>query len=376
MVEISKVLQNSLQELGTISRIGGDEFIVVLEHLRDKDYPKEIAQKIKQLFDKHFLIQDNYIKITASMGIALTNDFQTPPPKLLKEADIALYKSKERGRNTYTFYEENFSIELLRKSQIITELKSAIKTFEEFYLVYQPKINLANNKPDSLEALIRWENKNLGFVSPAEFISIAEESGLIVELGYWVLSKACEDFVALQEQGYDLNQISVNVSSIQMQQGDFVQQLKNIIQQTHIKPTSLELEITERYIAICTKESIGMMQEIRDFGVELAIDDFGTGYSSLSYLKQLPVTRLKVDKSFIDECHKSTEMLAIVKAIIKLAHTFGLHSTAEGVENEEQLNLLKFENCEEIQGYFFAKPMKINDLCSYLNPFYRTTQKC
>lgn len=376
LVEISKVLEKSLQDIGTISRIGGDEFILVLEHIVDKEYPKQIANKIKELFNKHFLIQDNYIKITASMGIAFTNDFQTSPQKLLKEADIALYKSKERGRNTYTFYEENFSTELLRKSQIITELKNAIKTCNEFYLVYQPKVNLENNKPDSLEALIRWENKNLGPVNPSEFISIAEESGIIVELGYWILQQACQDFVTLQKKGYRLNQISVNVSSIQMQQNDFIQQIQNIIQETKINPAYLELEITERYIALCTKDSICMMQKLRDFGIELAIDDFGTGYSSLSYLKQLPVTRLKVDKSFIDECHKSTEMLAIVKAIIKLAHTFGLHSTAEGVENEEQLNLLKFENCEEIQGYFFAKPMKINDLCNYLNPFYISTQKC
>ena len=206
-------------------------------------------------------------------------------------------------------------------------------------------------------------------MSPSDFIPIAEETGIIIEIGNWVLKKACQDIVQFCEEGMPIKQLSINISSIQLQKHNFVKTLESIIQSTHVDPHMLELEITERYIAQSTQEALHTLNQIRNLGIGLAIDDFGTGYSSLSYLKKLPVTNFKIDKSFIDEISINSESLAIVKAIIVLAKTFNLLTTAEGVETKEQLDFLSDENCDEIQGYYFAKPMKLEDLKIYWKQF-------
>lgn len=369
LIEIATRLKSLSGDKGFVSRIGGDEFIIILENITDDQYCVMIAQKINALFESPFLISQHTIKITVSMGISLAHDKSKSPNTLFKYADIALYKSKERGRNRFTFYEEAFSLELLQKSKIIDALKSAIEDFSEFSLVYQPKVLLKTGKPNGVEALIRWNSKTLGFVSPSDFIPIAEETGIIIEIGNWVLKKAAQDIVQFCEEGFFIKQLSINISSIQLQRQDFIKTLRSIVQSTHIDPHMLELEITERYIATSTQEVLCTLNEIRNLGMGLAIDDFGTGYSSLSYLKKLPVTNLKIDKSFIDEISFNSESLAVVKAIIVLAKTFNLLTTAEGVETKEQLDFLRDENCDEIQGYYFAKPMKLEDLKIYWKQF-------
>lgn len=369
LIEIAQRLKSLYSTRDFVSRIGGDEFIITLENITNDQYCVMIAQEINALFESPFLIAQHTIKITVSMGIALAHDKSKSPNILFQYADIALYKSKERGRNRFTFYEEAFSLELLQKSKIIDALKSAVEDFSEFSLVYQPKVVVKTGKPNGVEALIRWNSKTLGFVSPSDFIPIAEETGIIIDIGNWVLKKASQDSVKLCKEGLLIKQMSINISSIQLQRHDFIQTLESIIASTGINSHMLELEITERYIATSTQETLHTLNQIRNLGIGLAIDDFGTGYSSLSYLKKLPVTHLKIDKSFVDEICVNSESLAIVKAIIVLAKTFNLLTTAEGVETKEQLSFLRDENCDEIQGYYFAKPMKFEELKVYWKQF-------
>jgi EAL domain-containing protein (putative c-di-GMP-specific phosphodiesterase class I) len=221
----------------------------------------------------------------------------------------------------------------------------------------------------AVEALIRWNSSLLGFVGPNEFIPLAEETNLIIPIGDWILQKACSDFIALQKEGYFLEQISINVSGVQLQNSNMFKTLQKTIYETGIKPTQIELEITESYLATNDKKALHTLMQFRDMGVNLAIDDFGTGYSSMSYLQKLPVTRLKIDKSFVDELPDSQESAAIAKAIIALAKTFNLSITAEGVETKKQLEFLDMHGCDEIQGYYYSKPLTLNDLKIFMQKF-------
>ncbi len=217
----------------------------------------------------------------------------------------------------------------------------------------------------SIESLVRWNSKKLGYVYPSSFIPIAEETNMIISLGEWILRKACSDFQKLIDLGFELNHISINISLIQLQDENFFSILNSVIDETKIDPKKIELEITESFIATDSKKALEILSKIREKGISLAIDDFGTGYSSLSYLKKLPITRLKIDKSFVDDIPNSQESIAIAKAIISLAKSFGIAITAEGVENKEQLDFLINQNCDEIQGYYFSKPITFEELKSF-----------
>lgn len=375
LVEVSKRLENLLKDIGIVSRIGGDEFTVIVENVTDERYSEVLAKKIKKLFENHFNINENFIMTSVSMGIVKAHDNQISPERLFKHVDLALYESKEAGRNRYTFYEVSFSSELHKKSAMINELKEAIKTFNEFEIVYQPKVSMKTELPTKMEALVRWHSKKLGIISPTEFIPLAEESGLIIELGNWILQKSCEDFVELCQQYNQLEQVSVNISSVQLKQKLFLEQINDIINKSHIDRDKLEFEITERYIATDSQEAIILLEDIRKMGIGLSIDDFGTGYSSLSYLKKLPMTHIKIDKSFVEDMLESKESKSIVKAIIALSHTFGLECTAEGIEEEDELEFLRNNKCDYIQGFYYAKPMKLDDLKRYLAQFFIAQNK-
>jgi EAL domain-containing protein (putative c-di-GMP-specific phosphodiesterase class I) len=244
-------------------------------------------------------------------------------------------------------------------------MKLAIDAGDQFELYYQPKISTVTHRITSVEALIRWDRPGYGKVSPVHFIPLAEETGLIVPIGKWVLEQGCRDFVALQREGIVLEHVSLNVSNVQLRNDDMMAVLRNVIEMSGISAHQIELEITESYIANDVNQAIAVLQSLRDMGICLAIDDFGTGYSSMSYLKKLPVTRIKIDKSFVDGLPHNKDSVTLTRAVVALAKNFGLSITAEGVEQEDQLKFLEHELCDEIQGYYYAKPMSLSDLKVY-----------
>lgn len=362
---VSSRLKKVVNNLQIISRLGGDEFVILIDKFTSEKAIKELAINIKMSFKEKFEILDLSLSISASIGISIYPDYSNSGVELLKQSDLAMYHAKESGRNNYCFFSKELSNTLEEKINIINALKESLEDKNEFILLYQPKISIYSRKMVSIESLVRWNSKKLGYVYPSSFISIAEETNMIISLGEWILKKACSDFQKLIELGFELNHISINISLIQLQDENFFSILNNVIEETKIDPKKIELEITESFIATDSKKALEILSKIREKGISLAIDDFGTGYSSLSYLKKLPITRLKIDKSFIDDIPHSQESIAIAKAIISLSKTFGIAITAEGVENKEQLDFLINENCDEIQGYYFSKPITFEELKSF-----------
>jgi diguanylate cyclase (GGDEF)-like protein len=359
-------LETSLRESDVLARVGGDEFNIFVDGFKSIIELQTFAQKLLDDFTEPFVDVENEIVSSTSIGISLFPNDGEDVETLIKNADLAMYKAKENGKNSYSFYSSRFSEFLQHRMDIVQALKSAIKSEDEFVLHYQPKVSIQTQKVVGVEALIRWNSSELGFVRPDQFIKIAEETHMILDIGLWVLRKACEDFMFLKNNNCHIGSISVNVSSVQLEYGDMLQKVKDVITYTGISAEELELEVTESYIATHEKRAIETLTKFRNMGVALAIDDFGTGYSSMSYLQALPVTRLKIDKGFVDDLPDSKESTAIVNAIISLAETFGLKITVEGIEKEEQLNFFKGKYCDEIQGYFYSKPLPLKELQSFV----------
>lgn len=359
---VSKRLSDSLRNSDTIARIGGDEFHILIENIISVSEINNIVQKILDEFKALFLCCDHEISITTSIGVAIYPYDGLDNNSLIKNSDLAMYQSKKKGRNNFSYFSKNLSEQLNEQIEKTSALKTAIETFDEFFLLYQPKISAKTGKIVAVEALIRWNSSKLGFIRPDQFIALAEQTNLIVPLGEWILKQACSDFVTLQKKGCILDHISINISNKQLINSDLLHFLQQTIKTTGIEAHQVELEITESYIVSDEKNALQTLQDFRAMNVNLAIDDFGTGYSSLSYLQKLPVTRLKIDKSFVDNLPESDENIAIVNAIIVLAKAFNLAITAEGVETEAQLAFLKNAQCDEIQGYFYAKPLSITEL--------------
>ncbi len=362
---VSLRLKESLRSADTLARIGGDEFNILIEEIDDIEEVNTIAKKLLEDFKAPFFCSDEEINITVSVGVALYPTDGDSSVSLIKNADLALYRSKEKGRNRYSFYSKKFSDILEERTMQINAMRSAIDKGDEFTLLYQPKISLLSEEVTAVEALIRWNSPELGSIPTDQFIKLAEETELIIPVGTWVLQQACRDFMIMQHQGCQLDHISINISNIQLKDASIIDTLQDVVSATGILPHQIELEITESYIASNKRKVMETLHGIREMGLHMAIDDFGTGYSSMSYLQKLPVTRLKIDKSFVDGLPDSTENLAITKAIIALAKTFDLKITAEGVETEAQMKLLKKEQCDEAQGYYYAKPLSIEDFTAY-----------
>lgn len=366
LISIAKRLSHQLRDTDTVARIGGDEFNLLIEDIQNYKDVEAICMKLMSDFDEPFGCKEHQIHTTVSMGISLFPDDGENSTALIKNADLAMYQAKDSGRNQFRFYSKDLSFFIEKRLEMISALKSAIASGDEFSLQYQPKINSKTEKICAIEALVRWNSPSLGFVMPGDFISLAEDTHLIIEIGKWILKQACQDFIKLQKKTPLLETISINVSSVQLNYSDMVQTLQETIQETQIDPRHIELEITESYIATNEVHAIETLEKFRAMGVKLAIDDFGTGYSSMSYLQKLPVTRLKIDKSFIDNLPDSHESVAIAKAIIVLAKTFDLFITAEGVETKEQVIFLQAQECDEIQGYYYSRPLVFEDLCTFI----------
>ena len=362
LLRVSERLRNSFRDSDTVARIGGDEFNILIENYKSLIDLELLLNKLLVDFEMPFICSENEINISASIGVALYPDDGIDSMSLIKHADLAMYKAKNDGKNNFSFFSKDLSEHFEKRTLYANALKSAISSKNEFILYYQPKIDLATKKIVAVEALVRWNSKSLGFINPNNFIPLAEETNLIIPIGEWILKQACSDFMLLQDEGITLEHISINVSSVQLENSDMLKTIKRVINATGIDAKKVELEITESYTAQGSYEAIKVLEAFRELGLNIAIDDFGTGYSSLSYLLELPVTRLKIDKSFIDDLPQSKGSIAIIKTIITLAKTLGLSITAEGVENEEQLKFLGEQKCDEIQGYIYSKPLTLDEL--------------
>ena len=364
---VASRLYASLRESDVLARVGGDEFNLFVDGFKNITELQIFVQKILDDFQEPFVDTENEIITSASIGIAIYPDDGKDSETLIKNADLAMYKAKGIGKNTYSFYSLELSNDLQKRMNIVQMLKSAIKNKKEFLLYYQPKISIKTKKLVGVEALIRWNNPELGFVRPDQFIPIAEDTHMIIDIGDWVIHQACNDFVALKNEGYNIGQVSVNISGVQLQYSDMFKTLEDAIGSSGIKTKELELEITESYIASNVKSAIETLMKFRSMGIDIAIDDFGTGYSSMSQLHALPISRLKIDKAFVDDLPNSKESVAVVNAIIALAESFELKITVEGVELEEQLNFFEDKYCDDVQGYYYSQPLSLEELKVFVN---------
>jgi diguanylate cyclase (GGDEF)-like protein len=365
LIETAQRLKKAIRGEDTVARIGGDEFVVLLPDLTEEENiaatnAEYVAQKIHETLRNPFNIEGYNLNISSSIGITLISDNNETSDDLLKHADIAMYQSKKEGRNTSRFYREKMDIWVKRRLEIENELRNAINN-DELSLHYQPIIEFSTSCVVGAEALLRWKSPKLGEVFPDEFIPIAEESGLIISIGEWVLQTAVKQFVTWQKQFPSittLNKIAVNVSVNQFNSYSFLKLVRNTIERYDINPKFLELELTESIIAKDVNLVRHKMQELRDIGVKLSIDDFGTGYSSLSYLKKLPFTTLKIDKSFTQDIMQDTDDKELISTIITIAENFNLEVVIEGVETLDQYLFVKEKKATFMQGYYCSKPME------------------
>ena len=339
-----------------VSRLGGDEFTIVIPGLRDEGQALPLLSELRAKLEVPYQVGSHLLTVTASIGASFYPHDGQNGLELVKSADIAMYQAKEAGKNNVQLFEAPMKHRYKRKMELEKELRYAIEQ-EQFALVYQPKIHLPSGKIIGMEALVRWDHPEKGRISPAEFIPLAEETGLIVPLGKWVLSEACRQNKRWQEQGFASLVVSVNVSGVQFTQADLVDAVREVLQETGLKASLLELEITETVLMTEIERMSKIMEEIRSLGVKISIDDFGTGFSSLIYLKKLPINTLKMAKAFIDDIQDEQDLRVIESAIITLAKGLKLEVLAEGVETQEQCNALKKIGCDYIQGYLFSRPL-------------------
>lgn len=356
--DVSTRLSRSVREGDLIVRFGGDEFIILLEDI-NKVYVMEVAQRIIGEFVQPFIIMGNKLYITTSIGISLFPDDAENQEDLIASADKAMYIAKERGKNNFQFY-SSVKDTVNRKLNLERELRSAIDN-NEIYIHYQPQVDIGTNQIVGMEALLRWDNSELGKIRPDEFIPIAEESGLIIPIGRWVLKTACTQLKTFDKSGHSLWTVGVNVSPYQFKDPNFIDDVKHIIHETGIRPELLDIEITENLMQNIEESRI-IIDELKKIGVSISIDDFGTGYSSLSLLSSLKIDRIKIDRVFINEMVTNTNTATLVKTIIEMGTNLNTEIVAEGIETEKQALLLKGLNCTIGQGYFYFPPLTIQEM--------------
>jgi diguanylate cyclase (GGDEF)-like protein/PAS domain S-box-containing protein len=357
-------LRETLRSDDLVARIGGDEFVVILKQIDDK-IVKKMATKLLETINDPFIIEGREIIISTSIGISLYPKDGKSPEILLRNADAAMYQAKKSGANQFKFYTEKLNSDSINRLEKEMELRHAIAN-NELILYYQPQIDINQDKLVAVEALIRWKHPRLGMLLPIDFIPLAEESGLIVPIGEWVLRTACRQNKAWQNAGLPPIRVAVNITTQQLNLYNLVDLIKGILEEAQLDPQYLELELTENSI-ISNTNVIETINTLKDFGIRIALDDFGTGYSSLSYLKDIHLDRLKIDRSFVQNILTNRGDDVIIQAIITMAASLHLEVLAEGVETEQQLNFLKKQHCGEIQGFYFSKPLSIKEMESVLS---------
>jgi len=361
---VAQTLSETVRVDDTVSRIGGDEFVLLLEDIKPYNVVN-VASKLSTALNKPLAIRDQDIAVTASMGIAIYPKDGDNPSLLIRNADAALYRAKEEGRNTYQFYTVEMTKQAFERVLLENSLRQAVEK-DEFQIFLQPQIDLHSKKMVGAEALIRWQHPELGMVSPIKFIPLAEETGLIHPIGRWVLLASCIQARTWLDEGLEFGRISVNVAGPQIKRGELVQDVMMALEESGLSAEYLELEVTEGFIMKNPEFAIQQLQALRELGVYLSIDDFGTGYSSLSYLKQLPVHKLKIDQSFMRGVPGDANDCAICNAIIAMGKSLGMNVIAEGVETKEQVDFLTKAGCREAQGYLFSKPIEAEQLGNLL----------
>lgn len=362
---VSNRLLLATDDFDTVCRLGGDEFVVLLQDIATEMQAQQKAEEILTSIAQPFQIDQHNLKITGSIGISYYPKDGDDYESLMKSADLSMYHAKDNGRNTYRTYDIEMNMRVINRMQLDNALRDSLKR-NEFHLVYQPFINLTTNKIIGFEALLRWHSHILGDVPPNDFIGMAEENGLILDIGMWVLQEACSQLVHWHQQGYDQLTVAVNISGRQFRQAHLSEVIEKILLETGLPAKFLELELTESLLIDNVKHAVETMFELKDMGAKLVIDDFGTGYSSLSYLKQFPVDKLKIDRSFISELVNRENDAAITKAIINLGHSLNLEVLAEGVETELQREFILQHGCDYAQGYYFAMPQKAEELKDFI----------
>jgi diguanylate cyclase (GGDEF)-like protein len=361
LTELGQRLSKCLRDSDTVARFGGDEFVALIEEIGSPGDVASVAQKILDVVRKPFHISGETCQISASVGISLYPDDGADLATLLKNADIAIYRAKDQGRDNYVFHSEDMNAHLVKRIAIEGSLKSALE-HEEFVLHYQPKVNVRSGRIAGVEALIRWQHRELGLVSPSQFITLAEESGHIVAIGNWVLRQACMDAARFQAAGSGPVNVSVNLSARQFEDTHLIRAIRRALEESRLEPGLLELEITESMVMRDLPAALKTMQVIKDMGIRLALDDFGTGHSSLASVKRFPFDCIKIDRSFVRDIPENPDDASLVRAIIAMAQSLRLSVVAEGVERPEQLRFLADLGCDEFQGYLFHRPEPLEAL--------------
>lgn len=350
----------STRDGDTVARLGDDEFAIILEDVQQIEDIPRIIEKILGSLSQAYYIDDHELFVTSSIGVSIYPGDGLQPELLIQNADVAIHHAKESGSNNYRFYETKMNEQSLYRLNLESSLRKALER-EEFFLLYQPQIDLVTHKITGFEALLRWAHPELGIVSPVEFIPLLEDSGMIEQVGKWVLRRACQTCVEWHQQGFGDISMAVNLSPVQFDDEHIATVIKSILDETGLPANHLELELTESTIMRNAEGAAKTLSKLSNMGVAIAIDDFGTGYSSLSYLQKFPLNTLKIDRSFVNDLTSNDGDVNIVSAIISMAHSLGLTVVAEGVENADQLCLLQNKQCEYVQGFYFSKPLKSID---------------
>jgi len=354
--EVANRIRRCVRTGDVVARLGGDEFAVLMEGLATPREVEAVAAGLLEVISQPYHIADRQLSVTTSIGITMYPNDNSDTQMLLKTADIAMYQAKENGRNNFQFFHERMQAELMEYHELERSIRDAIR-LGEFHLVFQPKVNAHINRLQGLEALLRWTSPTRGDVSPAKFIAVAEESGHIIPLGYWVLNEVCLALKEWQDNGLTPVPVSVNVSAKQFRQPDFHKRVAEVLRRHAIDPGLIEIELTEGLVMENTDSTQRELELLKAIGLRISIDDFGTGYSCLSYLRRFPIDVLKIDRSFVQEIGSSRDGESIIEAIISLARSLRLETVAEGVETTNQLNYLLDKGCHVMQGYLFARPM-------------------
>ncbi|MCF0148320.1 MAG: EAL domain-containing protein [Clostridium sp.] len=354
----------NLNEL--LCRFGGDEFLIFIPYISDFRDVKKVVMKITEILKVPYNINNNEIFASLSIGVAVYPDDGEEFESLLKNADAAMYLAKSNGKNKWEMFNSNISREINRIYSIQRGLRTALDN-DEMFVVFQPKVRLADNEIDGFEALLRWNSSEIGLVSPSEFIPIAESTRLIIPIGKFVLREVFIKIKYLLSEGYDNFKIAVNLSEIQLREGDLLEYFKLLIEEFKFSPKYIEFEITESMIMKSVDRNINYLMQIKNLGSSIALDDFGTGYSSLNHLTKLPIDVLKIDRSFVIDMIENDKSRYIVEKIIQLSHKLGITVVAEGVEEEEQVEYLKKMECDTVQGYYYSKPQNFENIINMLN---------
>jgi diguanylate cyclase (GGDEF)-like protein/PAS domain S-box-containing protein len=363
--DVAERLKRWAREQDTVARLGGDEFLIMLTNVKEIADAAAAAGRIMNAMTAEFVVQGHSLSLSCSVGISIFPEHGADGETLIKNADAAMYCAKDNGRNNSRFFTEDMNAQLVERLTLENSLRTALEK-KELFLVYQPQIDIGTRRITGLEALLRWQHPELGLVPPDKFIRIAENSGLIMPIGEWVLRTACSQSRKWQDEGLLAVPVAVNVSAVQFRQEGFCELIRTVLHDTGLAPQYLELELTESLLLTNADMTLSVLQELKAMGLTLAVDDFGTGYSSFSYLRQFRISKLKIDRSFIRDVAVKPDDAAITTAIISMAKSLNLKVIAEGVEDEAQMSFLRAHQCDEIQGYYFSKPLTVDKVADKL----------